>query len=74
MEIKLGIADVAREVTVETNATAAEVTAALRSALESDGIFEIADSKGGKVLIPARQVGFVELGSASARPVGFGAV
>lgn len=74
MEIKLGIADVSREVTLETDASTEEVTAALGAALENDGIFELTDTKGRKVLVPARRVGYVELGSSIARPVGFGSV
>ncbi|SDL75102.1 DUF3107 domain-containing protein [Tessaracoccus oleiagri] len=74
MEIKLGIADVAREISLETEASAEELGAQLKSALADDGILEITDTKGRKVLVPARRVGFIELGSAHARPVGFGAV
>lgn len=74
MEIKLGIAEVARELSLETDATAEEVAANLRAALEGDGLFQLTDTKGRQVLIPARRVGYVELGSATARPVGFGAV
>lgn len=74
MEIKLGIADIAREISLETEDTAEAIGERLTAALESDGVFEVTDHKGRKVLVPARRLGYVELGSPNARPVGFGAV
>ncbi|WP_297741255.1 DUF3107 domain-containing protein [uncultured Tessaracoccus sp.] len=74
MEIKLGIAHVAREIALETQESPDEISNRLASAVESNGIFELADDKGRKILIPADRVGYVELGSPNARPVGFGRV
>ncbi len=74
MEVKVGIRNVAREVAVETNATAAELEAALGEAIAGNGVFTLADDKGRKVLIPAAQVAYVDLGVENARPVGFGAL
>ena len=74
MEIKVGIQHVSREVTVETTQSAAEVEAALAAALNDNSLFALTDEKGRKVLIPATQIAYVELGSEHARAVGFGAV
>lgn len=74
MEIKLGIVQVAREITLETQESPEEISNRLASAVESNGIFELADEKGRKILVPANRVGYVELGSPNARPVGFGRV
>lgn len=74
MEVKVGIRNVAREVSVETHATAGELEAALAEALGSNGVFAITDDKGRKVLIPAAQVAYVDLGTESPRTVGFGAL
>lgn len=74
MEVKVGIRNVAREVSVETNSTAAELESALAEALGSNGVFTLTDDKGRKVLIPAAQVAYVDLGTENARPVGFGAL
>lgn len=74
MEIKLGIADIARELTLETEESAEVITQRLGTALESGGLFEVEDVKGRKVIVPAARLGYVELGSPNARPVGFGAV
>lgn len=74
MEVKIGISDVPREVTVETSATADEVVANLRTAIEGGGLLELVDDKGRRVLVPAARIGYLDLGSPSARTVGFGAV
>lgn len=74
MEVKVGIRDVPREVTCETKASAATIERALAEALESGGVFTLTDDKGRRVLIPAAQIAYVDLGQEHARPVGFGAV
>jgi len=73
MEVKVGIRDIAREVVVETAATAAEVERQLEAALRDDQVFALADDKGRKVLIPARTIAYVDLGQEHVRAVGFGA-
>lgn len=73
MEIRMGIAHVAREVSIETEESAESITERLNTAIESGGIFELTDASGRKVLVPAAKVGYVELGSPNARQVGFGA-
>lgn len=74
MEIKVGVRDVAREVVLESSASAAEVEAALAEAIRSEGMFTLTDALGRKVLIPSAQIAYVELGSEHARTVGFGAL
>jgi hypothetical protein len=74
VEIKIGIQHVARELTVETEATAAEVEADLRKALGDGTLIALTDEKGRKVLVPADKVAYVDLGQEKTRPVGFGAL
>lgn len=74
MEIKIGIQHVARELTVETESTAADVEANLRQALADGGMVALTDEKGRKVLIPADKIAYVDLGQEKTRPVGFGSV
>ena len=74
MEVKIGIQSVPRELVVETDATAEEVEQQLASAL-ADGahsVFALAVSKGGKILVPADKIAYVEFGPPEARRVGFG--
>ncbi len=74
MEIKIGIQHVARELTVETESTAADIEASLRKALADDGVVALTDEKGRKVLVPATKIAYIDLGQDKVRPVGFGSL
>ncbi|HEY0933737.1 MAG TPA: DUF3107 domain-containing protein [Trebonia sp.] len=85
MEVKIGIQSISRELIVETDATAEEVERTLAAALagrSADGtgetggtgapLFALATQKGGRILIPADKVAYVEFSTDQARRVGFG--
>ncbi len=78
MEVKIGIQSVPRELVVETDTSADEIERQLASALASalaDGehsVFALPVSKGGKILVPAAKIAYVEFGAPEARRVGFG--
>ena len=74
MEIKIGIQHVVRELTVETEASAADIEASVRKALADDGLVALTDEKGRKVLIPADKIAYIDLGQDKPRGVGFGAL
>ncbi len=74
MEIKIGIQDVARELTVETDTTAAQVEKDLAKALADNGLLTLSEGKGRKVMIPVAKIAYLDLGQDKARPVGFGTV
>lgn len=71
MEIRIGIQHAPRELSFETEATAADVNALLTAALASGGVLTLADVKGQSYLVPAGNVAYIEFGSTQARPVGF---
>ena len=74
MEVKIGIQSVARELVVETDTPADEIERLLTAAL-ADGphsVFTVPIAKGGKVLVPADKIAYVEFGGPEARRVGFG--
>jgi hypothetical protein len=72
VEVKIGIQSVPRELVLETNSSFEEVERALTAAVADDGIFILTDDKGGKVLVPADKIAYVELGGAEPRRIGFG--
>ena len=74
MEIKIGIQSVPRELVVETDTPAEEVERSLSAALEKGdhAVFALSVAKGGRVLIPADKIAYVEFGAAEVRRVGFG--
>lgn len=71
MEVKIGIQSAPRELVLDTNDDAAEVERALKDAVENDGVFTLTDDKGGKVLVPADKIAYVEFGGTEPRRVGF---
>jgi hypothetical protein len=74
VEVKIGIHSVPRELVVETDSTADEIEHLLASALADaeHSVFALSVSKGGKVLVPADKIAYVEFGAPEARRVGFG--
>jgi hypothetical protein len=74
MEVKIGIQSVPRELVIETDTPADEIESQLASALSGDHhfFFALAMSKGGKILVPADKIAYVEFGAPEARRVGFG--
>lgn len=71
MEIRIGIQNVAREIAFETEMSKDDVTEKVRSAVNDSANLELTDNKGGTVIVPAGVLGYVEIGDASARRVGF---
>ncbi len=71
MEIKIGVRDIARELTVETEQSAEQVEADLRQALNEDGVLVIDATRGRRVLVSATHIGYLDLGPETARKVGF---
>jgi hypothetical protein len=75
VEVKIGMQSVQRELVVETDATAEEIERELAAALAAgDGkaVFALTTQKGGRVLVPADKIAFVEFSTDQARRVGFG--
>jgi hypothetical protein len=75
VEVKIGIQSIPRELVVDTDATLEEVERDLAAALSAPGghaIFALTTQKGGRVLVPADKIAFVEFGSDQSRRVGFG--
>ena len=83
MEVKIGIQSIPRELIVDTDATAEELERDLAAALAAPagaagtggtGIFALTTQKGGRVLVPADKIAFVEFSTDQTRRIGFGNV
>ncbi|MDO5627410.1 MAG: DUF3107 domain-containing protein [Mobilicoccus sp.] len=75
MEVKIGVQNTSREITLESDQSPEDVEAAVRSALESAsqaGTLRLEDSKGSVVIVPAASLAYVEIGAARKGGVGFG--
>jgi hypothetical protein len=72
VEVKIGIPSVPRELRIETPSTPEEVENALKAAVAADaGVLVLADVNGGRVLVPADKIAYLEFGGTEPRRVGF---
>jgi len=72
VEVKIGVQFAPRELVLDSGQTPDEVAAAVSDALASgEGILQLTDEKGRKVIVPVAKLAYVEIAEASARPVGF---
>lgn len=71
MEVKIGIQSAPRELTLETESSPEELEQRLKDALADGGIFIVADVKGGRAVVPADKIAYLEFGSTEPRRVGF---
>jgi hypothetical protein len=74
VEVKIGIQSIPRELVIETTASQQEVEQALSRAVADGGLFAVPDDKGGKVLVPADKIAYVEFAGSESRRVGFGSL
>ncbi len=73
MEIKIGIVDTARELSIDSNDDAATILKAVTEAIENGSVLVLTDSHDRKVLVPGAKLAYVDLGDPRERRVGFGA-
>jgi mannose/fructose-specific phosphotransferase system component IIA len=71
VEVKIGIQQAQRELSIETDETAEQVQQQVATAVESGGVVTLTDTKGRTVLVPAAKLAYVEIGTASVGTVGF---
>ena len=72
MEVKIGVADSPRELTVSTADSPDQIQARVTDALRnSQGLLTLVDDKGRRYMVPASRVAYVEIGPGDSRRVGF---
>lgn len=74
MDVKIGVVFAPRELVLEVNDSAAEVTATVEAVLSGGvPVLWLTDAKGKRVGVPADRIAYVEVGAdEAARQVGFG--
>ncbi len=73
VDITIGVQHLARELVVESDLSAQEAAATVSAAISGGATLELDDTRGRRVIVPTAAIGYVEIGSEQARPVGFGA-
>lgn len=72
MEIRIGLADTARELTFDSDEAADAVKQTVTTALADGAAFvSFADTKGSSYIVPTTRIAFVEVGTEESRRVGF---
>lgn len=72
MEVKIGVADSPRELTVSTTDSPDEIAKRVTDALRNaQGLLTLVDDKGRRYLVPSARVAYVEIGPSDSRRVGF---
>ena len=75
MDITIGVQNLPRELVIESAQSADEVAAAVEAALAGkQATLELTDARGRRVIVPSAAIGYVEIGTESKGPVGFGAI
>ena len=74
MEVKIGVQNVACEITLESSQTVDEVAQLVDDAIAKGGTLRLVDERGRVVVVPTTVLGYVECGGESERRVGFGAL
>jgi hypothetical protein len=72
VEVKIGVQDTPRELTLESNQTPEEIRSAVQAALSGGTLLELTDDRGRTLLVPAAKIAYVEVGPSASRRVGFG--
>lgn len=72
MEVRIGIKDSPRELSLETEQTAGEVRKLVEEAIAGDtALISLTDVKGHQFLVATRSIAYLELGGETTRKVGF---
>ncbi|MCH1866488.1 DUF3107 domain-containing protein [Nocardioides sp. CFH 31398] len=71
MDVKIGIRNAPRELSVDLEVSAEELQKQVADAVASSGVLTLTDTKGRTVLVPAGHLAYVEIGSQSQGTVGF---
>lgn len=72
MEVKIGVQDSPREISLESAEAREDVMAQVTKALTEGGLLTLTDDRGRTIVVNAARITYVELGAATARRVGFG--
>lgn len=70
-EVRIGVSDSNQELHIEVEGSSEEVIALVNNAVESGKPLKLTDIKGRQTIVPAAKIGFVEVGPAPERRVGF---
>ena len=71
MEVKIGVQNVNRELTIDTTLDADGVEAAVTKALDKGGVLALTDAKGRRLVVPGDKLAYVDISTSTTGTVGF---
>jgi hypothetical protein len=71
VEVKIGVQQAQRELTLDVDESAETVEKLVEDALASNGVIALNDTKGRRVVVPVAKLAYVEIGAATPGTVGF---
>ncbi len=72
MEVRIGVRNIARELTFESDQSSSQVQETVSAGMASGGVISLSDDHGRVLLIPSEALGYVEVGVQEKSKVGFG--
>jgi hypothetical protein len=71
-QVRIAVANISADLVFETNSSVAEVKSAVAAALSGGTSLNLQDSRGHEIIVAGDKIGFVDIGAATDRRVGFG--
>jgi hypothetical protein len=71
MEVKIGVQNASRELTIDTTLDADGVEKAVTEALKNDGVLALTDAKGRRIVVPGEKLAYVDISTSVSGQVGF---
>ena len=71
MEVRIGVQQAPRDIVLESNDKAADITSAVEKAIANDSLLTLTDDKGRTIVVPGSKIAFVEIGAQAPGKVGF---
>jgi hypothetical protein len=71
MEVRIGVQNASRELTIDATLDAEGVEAAVSKALEKGEVLSLTDPKGRRILVPGDKLAYVDISTSTTGTVGF---
>lgn len=71
MEVRIGVQQAPRDIVLESNDSAADITSSVEKAISSETLLTLKDDKGRTIVVPGNKIAFVEIGAQTPGKVGF---
>jgi hypothetical protein len=71
MEVKIGVQNASRELTIDTTLDADGVQKAVTEALKDGGVLALTDAKGRRIVVPGEKLAYVDISTSVTGQVGF---